>query len=127
MVLQSFDNEAAPGDSIYDEIVSFDDCEGYPANMTCHYHAEPTSITQSNSSASSFVGVLKDGIPVYGRTLETSSPTLDSEGGQTYSTEDSSVSLYHYHVHYQTDGGSNSAYFITSGTYKGPEGTCSGC
>lgn len=119
-----FSNAAAPGDDIYAEVATFDKCEGHPAGTTYHYHIEPASLSNSDSA---FVGVMRDGFPVYGRFDEGSaSPTLDSEGGHTGTTPDSSTPVYHYHVNLQTSG-SDSAYFITSGTYKGTAGSCSGC
>lgn len=126
-----FGNFAAPGDNIYEEADSFDKCEGHPQNSgVYHYHSEPTSITQtgSNPAASAFVGVMRDGYPVYGRLdADGSTPTLDASGGHTGTTVDSpSTPVYHYHVNYQTDG-TDSAYFISKGKWYGNIGTCSGC
>lgn len=120
-----FNNEAAPGDSIYDEVASFDSCEGHPQSSgTYHYHIEPPAISNDDAY---FVGVLRDGFPVYGVKEENgSTPSLDSYGGHTGTTLDSVSSTYHYHVHLQTSG-SDSAYFVTSGEYAGNVGECSGC
>ncbi|MEC9283824.1 MAG: YHYH protein [Bdellovibrionota bacterium] len=119
-----FSNSASPPDDIYDEVATFDKCEGHPAGTTYHYHIEAPSITNSDYA---FLGVMRDGFPVYGRLDEDSStPSLDSEGGHTGTTPDSSSSSYHYHVNLQTSG-SDSAYFITSGYYAGTAGDCTGC
>lgn len=118
-----FNNAANPPDNIYDEIDTFDKCEGHPAGTMYHYHSEPTSITSADDN---FVGVMRDGIPIYGRLdSDDSTPTLDSDGGHTGATPDS-ASTYHYHVNLQTSG-SDSAYFITSGNYAGAAGSCTGC
>lgn len=119
-----FNNAAAPGDNIYDEVATFDKCEGHPAGTMYHYHIEPPSISNTDTY---FVGVMRDGHPVYGRyDSGNTTPTLDSTGGHTGVTPDSSSSIFHYHVHQQSSG-SNSAIFITSGTYKAAAGSCSGC
>lgn len=123
-----FSNAAAPGDSIYDEVATFDKCEGHPAGTKYHYHTEPTTATNSDNN---FIGVLKDGFPVYGRydsgTTLTSSLDKATSGGHLGTTLDSpATAVYHYHVNLQTSG-SDSAYFITTGFYLGTAGTCTGC
>lgn len=70
---------------------------------------------------------MRDGFPVYGpKDSDGTTPTLDSNGGHTGTTVDSTTAVYHYHVNLQTSG-SNSAYFITSGNYAGTAGACTGC
>lgn len=121
-----FGNFAAPGDDIYAESETFDKCEGHPQNTGLyHYHSEPTSITQTDSA---FVGVMRDGFPIYGRLdADGSTPTLDAAGGHTGTTVDSTTTaVYHYHVNLQTNG-TSSAYFISKGYYAGTVGTCTGC
>jgi hypothetical protein len=119
-----FSNVAAPGDDIYNEVDTFDKCEGHPAGTIYHYHIEPPAISNSDSN---FIGVMLDGHPIYGRKdADGSTPTLDAQGGHTGTTPDSATAIYHYHVNLQTDG-TDSAYFITSGYYEGTKGTCSGC
>lgn len=121
-----FGNFAAPGDDIYEESETFDKCEGHPQNTgNYHFHTEPTSITQADSA---FVGVMRDGLPIYGRLdADGSTPTLDAAGGHTGTTVDSpSTAVYHYHVNLQTNG-TDSAYFISTGYYAGTIGTCTGC
>lgn len=122
-----FSNAAAPGDDIYDEVATFDKCEGHPAGTKYHYHIEPTTATDNDDN---FIGVMRDGFPVYGRAeYGGGSPTLNKAtgGGHQGLTADSpSSSVYHYHVNLQTSG-SDSAYFITSGYYMGTTGSCTGC
>jgi hypothetical protein len=123
-----FSNAAAPGDNIYAEVATFDKCEGHPAGTKYHYHIEPTTVSDSDSN---FIGVMRDGFPVYGRYEPNGAviPTLDkaSAGGHLGTTPDSTVtSVYHYHVNLQTSG-ADSAYFITSGFYMGSAGVCTGC
>ncbi|HYX34280.1 MAG TPA: YHYH protein [Oligoflexus sp.] len=121
-----FNNAAAPGDDIYSEVSSFDQCEGHPNSASSyHYHIEPASISYTDSA---FIGVMRDGFPIYGRKdADGTTPTLDSAGGHTGTTVDSpSTAVYHYHVNMQTNG-TDSAYFISTGYYKGTKGTCTGC
>lgn len=125
-----FSNAAAPGDRIYNEVATFDKCEGHPAGTIYHYHTEPTTATNSDAN---FIGVLRDGFPVYGRYDYDSvsgftTPTLNkaSAGGHLGKTVDSTTDVYHYHVNLQSSG-SNSAYFITTGYYMGTAGSCTGC
>jgi hypothetical protein len=122
-----FSNAAAPGDNIYTEVATFDKCEGHPAGTKYHYHIEPTTASDSDSN---FIGVMRDGFPVYGRYDQGNiTPTLDlaSAGGHLGTTQNSSgASVYHYHVNLQTSG-ADSAYFITSGFYMGTSGACTGC
>lgn len=126
-----YGNFAAPGDDIFNEARTFDRCAGHP-QMTgmYHYHAEPTSITQDDAG---FVGMLRDGNPIYGRRdADGSLPTLDADGGHTGVTPDSpSVPVYHYHVNEQTSTGARTAgekqWFITKGRYHATPAACTGC
>ncbi len=122
-----YSNAAAPGDDIYDEVATFDKCEGHPAGTMYHYHTEPTTASDQDEN---FIGVMRDGFPIYGRYDSGAvTPTLNkaSGGGHQGTTVDSSgSSVYHYHVNLQTSG-SDSAYFITSGYYMGTAGSCTGC
>ncbi len=75
---------------------------------------------------------MRDGYFVYGRKdSDGSTPTLDSFGGHTGTTPDSPITpVYHYHLNLQTSTTSGTAgqtvWFITTGTYKGQPGSCSG-
>lgn len=123
-----YDNTAAPGDDIYNEQFTFDKCDGHPdVSSTYHYHDEPSSITSNDDN---FIGVLRDGFPIYGRVDYATGLTatgLDAAGGKTGTTEDSpSSSVYHYHANSQTNG-TYTIYFLTKGLYHGTPGACTGC
>lgn len=123
-----FSNEAGPGDDIYDEVATFDLCDGHPEQAgKYHYHTEPSAISNGDEE---FVGVMRDGYPVYGRFGHGTSADvagLDAQGGHTSTTVDSpSVAVYHYHVNLQTNG-TDQAYFISAGKYTGTIGACTGC
>ena len=94
-------------------------------------HSEPYSITQDDSN---FVGVMRDGYPVYGRRDPSGMvPTdLDAFGGHTSVTVDSpSVAVYHDHVNLQTSTSAGTLgqqqWFLTKGTFRGTPGACTGC
>ncbi len=125
-----FDNQAAPNDDIYLEVATFDACQGHPTPTSLyHYHTEPYALTYDDSR---FVGVLRDGYPVYGRRDgDGTVPALDVSGGHTSATPDSATPIYHYHVNQQTStnpkSSGQSAWFITTGNYHGQPGGCLGC
>ncbi len=123
-----FSNTAAPGDDIFKEEATFDKCDGHPEKTgKYHYHSEPGAISNSDAE---FIGVLRDGFPVYGRNdYETSTTVtgLDAQGGKSSKTVDSpDVAVYHYHANLQTNG-TSSVYFLTKDKYTGTPGTCTGC
>ena len=85
-----FNENAAPGDEITDELFTFDQCSGHPENRgTYHYHVDPVCLIQklggkvnevsktdsgttynwledSGDNAGLLLGFLMDGFPVYG-------------------------------------------------------------
>lgn len=127
-----FDNQAAPGDDIYAEAASFDRCQGHPSPASqYHYHTEPYAISHDDDA---FIGVMRDGYPIYGRRdVDGTLPAnLDASGGHTGTTPDSpSTAVYHYHTNLQTSHtGATSGdtdWFLATGTYAGPPGSCTGC
>jgi hypothetical protein len=126
-----FGNFAAPGDDIFQEAMTFDACGAHPQmSGQYHYHGEPYAISNDDSN---FIGVLRDGYPVYGRRdPDGSMPTLDTYGGHTGVTADSPATpVYHYHVNLQTSTGTRTAgqkqWFLTTGTYRGTPAACSTC
>jgi hypothetical protein len=126
-----FANFAAPGDDIYQEAKTFDRCGGHPQNTgEYHYHGEPSSISDDDSR---FIGVMRDGNPIYGRRdMDNSLPTdLDADGGHTGVTADSATAVYHYHVNLQTSTASTSSgqqqYFLTTGIYHNAAPNCADC
>jgi hypothetical protein len=126
-----FGNFAAPGDDIYQEAQTFDRCGAHPQeNGKYHYHGEPYAISYDDDN---FIGVMRDGYPIYGRRdPDNSYPTLDSYGGHTGVTVDSpSTPVYHYHLNLQTSTNPGTAgemqWFLTTGTYRGTPAACATC
>lgn len=125
-----FSNVARPGDDIYQEVLTFDACGAHPApNGMYHYHGEPYALSSADGR---FIGVLRDGYPVYGRhEPDGGLPALDAAGGHVGPTPDSSSPAYHYHLNEQTSTNAATAgqkqWFLTTGTYRGTAGTCTGC
>ena len=126
-----FGNFAAPGDDIYTEARTFDRCGAHPQNNgQYHYHSEPYAISYDDSN---FIGVMRDGYPIYGRKdADGSYPTLDTYGGHTGATADSpDTPVYHYHVNEQTSHNAGTAgqqqWFLTTGTFRGTPAACSSC
>ncbi len=126
-----FANFAAPGDDIFREAMTFDRCAAHP-QMTgaYHYHSEPYAISYDDSR---FIGVMRDGYPIYGRKdADGAQPLLDAAGGHTGVTADSPTSaVYHYHVNEQTSttAGTNGQkqWFLTTGTYHATPAACASC
>jgi YHYH protein len=112
-----FNQYAAGRTPLTSEIFSFDRFNGHPQQSgTYHYHMEPLWLT-SNRGASSLIGVLLDGFPVYGPREENgSTPSgLDTCNGHTHATADIPGGIYHYHV--------TSATPYISGCFRGTPGT----
>lgn len=112
-----FNQYAAGRSPLGAEIISFDRYNGHPQNTgQYHYHLEPLWLT-STRGASSLIGVLLDGFPVYGPQETTGAlPTgLDSCNGHTHATADVPAGIYHYHV--------TTAVPYISGCYKGTAGS----
>lgn len=127
-----FANFAAPGDDIFQEAATFDRCGGHPQMQGAyHYHSEPLSISNDDSA---FIGVMRDGYPIYGRhDPDGSMPTLDdATGGHTGVTLHSpSTPVFHYHVNEQTSTANKTAgtkqWFLTKGMFEGTPGACATC
>lgn len=126
-----FGNFAAPGDDIFTEARTFDRCGAHPqGGGQYHYHSEPYAISYDDSN---FIGVMRDGYPIYGRKDEDGSyPKLDAYGGHTGATADSpSTPVYHYHVNEQTSTTSGTQgqkqWFLTTGTFRGTPAACAYC
>lgn len=138
-----FDPVANGTDNIYDELGSFDYCQGHPQNNgVYHYHSEPYSISSSDSN---LIGVARDGYFIYGRndsngTLATGAGNgswLTSYGGHVGVPPSGGSSIFHYHAHLltgtNTAGSTVNAYFLvgnattSSASYYGTAGSCTGC
>lgn len=112
-----FNQYAAGRSPLNGEIISFDRYNGHPQNTgQYHYHLEPLWLTSSNG-ASSLIGVLLDGFPVYGpKDPDGSTPSnLDSCNGHTHATADVPAGIYHYHA--------TTTVPYLSGCYKGTAGS----
>ncbi|MCB1144775.1 MAG: YHYH protein [Leptospiraceae bacterium] len=110
-----FSNDAAPGDTLSSEVATFDKYAGHPQDAGIfHYHAEPTYISNSDSS---LIGIALDGYAIYGSkcqqngtditpTISTSSTdtttTLDTNHGHTSVTKNFTTATYHYHLAYDS-------------------------
>ena len=95
-----FNQEAAPGDDILEELNTFDQYEGHPAGDAYHYHIEPIWLTE-NKGSDAFLGFLLDGFPVYGPMENGKTITnddLDDYHGHTSATADFPDGIYHYHI-----------------------------
>ncbi|SNS99571.1 YHYH protein [Ekhidna lutea] len=95
-----FNQEAAPGDDILEELNTFDQFEGHPAGDAYHYHIEPIWLTE-NKGSDAFLGFLLDGFPVYGPMENGKTITnddLDDYHGHTSATADFPDGIYHYHI-----------------------------
>ncbi len=95
-----FNQYAAGGADLTNEINSFDQWLGHPAGTLYHYHIEPKYLTDSFDK-DAFLGLLSDGFPVYGPQENGSTITsadLDVYHGHTTATVDFPEGIYHYHI-----------------------------
>ncbi|CAN5807042.1 hypothetical protein BH11BAC4_BH11BAC4_14990 [soil metagenome] len=114
-----FNQYAAGGSPLTNEITSFDQWWGHPQmSGMYHYHVEPLYLTTVKATKSSLMGFLLDGFPVYGpEEVGGSAPTgLDVYHGHTHATVDYPGGIYHYHF------SSNAPYLNGNGFY-GTAGT----
>ncbi|MFY0606016.1 MAG: YHYH protein [Cyclobacteriaceae bacterium] len=111
---------AAPGDDILEELNTFDQYEGHPAQGgNYHYHIEPTWLTQSKLMTDSFLGLLLDGFPVYGPVengVRLTNNDLDDYHGHVSATAEFPKGIYHYHVTDDLPWINGDGFFGTPGT-----------
>jgi hypothetical protein len=113
-----FNQEAAPGDDIFEEENTFDQYEGHPAGETYHYHIEPVWVTELKGS-DAFLGLLMDGFPVYGPMeagKEILNADLDDYHGHLSATADFPDGIYHYHITTEFPWINGDAFFGTKGS-----------
>jgi hypothetical protein len=95
-----FNQYAAGGSPLANEINSFDQYLGHPANTQYHYHIKPKFLTDTFGE-DAFLGLLSDGFPVYG-SLENgktiTNDDLDDYHGHVSATADFPNGIYHYHI-----------------------------
>lgn len=96
-----FNQYAAGGAALTNEINSFDQYGGHPAQQgNYHYHLEPTYLT-STKGKDALMGFLLDGFPVYGPQENGQTVTnadLDAYHGHSHATTDYPGGIYHYHI-----------------------------
>ncbi len=115
-----YNQYAAGGAPLTNEIFSFDQYTGHPQNSgQYHYHKEPLYITQQMVGKSGFIGFLLDGFPVYGpqeNGVTVNNNDLDVYHGHTHATADYPQGIYHYHVTDADPYINGSGFFGTVGT-----------
>jgi len=96
-----FNQYAAGGSPLTNEINSFDQYLGHPTGRDqYHYHIEPTYLTEQFGE-DAFLGLLADGFPVYGPMENGNIITnddLDMYHGHVGATADFPDGIYHYHI-----------------------------
>lgn len=114
-----FNQSAAPGDDILDELNTFDQYEGHPQQQGMyHYHTEPVYITEIEGD-DAFIGFLLDGFPVYGPVengKRLTNADLDDFHGHTSPTADFPDGIYHYHITDELPWINGDGYYGTPGT-----------
>ncbi|MBI40753.1 MAG: hypothetical protein CMF59_14235 [Leptospiraceae bacterium] len=120
--LAIYNNEAAPGDTLADELDTMDSGNGHPTDIgQYHHHTEPYKITNDGSE---LVGIALDGYPIFGR-REPGGATatgLDTNGGHSHSHSTLGTTMYHYHVTYDATSG---GYLVLKNGFEGTKGTVS--
>ena len=102
--LAIFNNAAAPGDTLANEVTSFDGFDGHPENTgTYHHHA---AVPKASNNDANLIGIALDGYAVYGLQCDNGTAAtgddftpsdLDSLHGHTTVKNDFSTATYHYH------------------------------
>lgn len=95
-----FNQYAAGGAPLTNEINSFDQYLGHPAMTTYHYHIKPKFLTDTFGE-DAFLGLLSDGFPVYGPVengVTITNSDLDDYHGHVSVTSDFPEGIYHYHI-----------------------------
>jgi len=115
-----FNQYAGPNQPLTNEVVSFDQYWGHPAQAgDYHYHVEPLYLTTVKASKSALLGFLLDGYPVYGpeeNGAEVQESDLDDFHGHYSITEDYPDGIYHYHITATDPYINGSGFYGTPGT-----------
>ena len=115
-----FNQYAGPNQPLTNEVVSFDQWWGHPAQSgDYHYHVEPLYLTTVKATDSSLLGFLLDGFPVYGpkengATIQNSD--LDDYHGHFGVTADFPNGIYHYHITATDPYINGNGFYGTAGT-----------
>lgn len=113
-----FNQYAAGGAPLTNEINSFDQYLGHPANTQYHYHIKPKFLTDTFGE-DAFLGILSDGFPVYGPLEKGQTITnddLDDYHGHVSSTADFPEGIYHYHITNEDPYLNGSGFYGTPGS-----------
>lgn len=114
-----FNQYAAMGAPLTNEIQSFDQYGGHPQQQgQYHYHVEPVYLTGTKGSAA-LLGFLLDGFPVYGPVENGSTinnSDLDAYHGHTTATPEYPSGIYHYHITSADPYINGNGFFGTPGT-----------
>jgi hypothetical protein len=112
-----FNQYAAGGVALGDEINSFDQYNGHPAQGSdYHYHIEPLYLTSIKGS-NALLGCLLDGFPVYGPIENNAAVTgLDAYHGHSHATTEYPDGIYHYHITSSSPYINGSGFYGTAGT-----------
>jgi len=114
-----FNQYAAGGSPLTNEITSFDQWWGHPQmSGMYHYHVEPLYLTTVKATKSSLMGFLLDGFPVYGPQESDGSSAigLDVYHGHTHATADYPGGIYHYHFTTAAPYLNGNGFYGTAGT-----------
>ena len=114
-----FNQYAAGGSPLTNEITSFDQYWGHPQmSGMYHYHVEPLYLTTVKASKSALMGFLLDGFPVYGpEEVGGAAPAgLDVYHGHTHATVDYPGGIYHYHFTATAPYLNGNGFYGTAGT-----------
>jgi hypothetical protein len=115
-----FDQYAAMGSPLDNEMVSFDQWWGHPQQQgQYHYHVEPKYLTTVTGTDSSLIGFLLDGFPVYGPVEDGDTVTnamLDVYHGHFHVTADYPNGIYHYHITSELPYINGNGFYGTAGT-----------
>ncbi len=114
-----FNQYAAGGSALTNEVVSFDQYWGHPQQTGMyHYHVEPLYLTTVKATKHSLMGFLLDGFPVYGPQDEDGSTpsNLDAYHGHTHATTDFPGGIYHYHFSLAAPYLNGNGFYGTPGT-----------
>ncbi len=115
-----FNQYAGPNQPLTNEIMSFDQSWGHPAQAgRYHYHVEPLFLTTVKLNKSALLGFLLDGFPVYGPEENGAAVTnsmLDAYHGHTGVTPDYPNGIYHYHINNTDPYINGSGFYGTAGT-----------
>jgi hypothetical protein len=101
-----YNNQAAPGDYLTNEVDTFDTGKGHPTNTgSYHYHIQPTKYTTTTSfQDTGLIGIALDGYPVFGKKCPADNVAFTSTDDTTAHghSKDTKITglgtIWHYHA-----------------------------